>query len=376
MRILHVVGGMNRAGIETWLLRIAERLDRRQFQMDFLVHSAQPYDYGPAIQALGHRTIVCPNPSRPWIYARNFRRILRTCGPYDAVHSHVHFFTGFVLKLAKKEGVGIRIAHSHSDTRTRNATASFRRKVYLRLCNRWIRKHATMQLACSRNAGFSLFGEHWHEDATRRILHCGIDLAPFTVTCDRDAVRAELGIPRDAFVIGHVGRFEPPKNHAFLLEVFAQVLRQRSDATLLLVGDGSLRTAMEEKASRLGLSRAILFAGSRGDVPRLMLGAMDCFAFPSLFEGLGLVLVEAQAAGLPCIISDAIPEEAIILPKLVRRLGLHQCARTWAETLLTGDPRIPAAHSPENLAAIERSSFSIGNSAKALSALWREAQAG
>ena len=171
-----------------------------------------------------------------------------------------------------------------------------------------------------------------------RVLHCGIDLSPFDREfVDRDRVRGELGIQNDAFVVGHVGRFHVQKNHAFLLDVAAEAARIEPRFRLLLVGKGELRAAVEAKAMRLGLLNRVTFAGSRGDVPRLMLGAMDAFVLPSLFEGLPIVGIKAQASGLPIVLSDAITPEIDIIPHLVKRLPLGAPAAEWAKALLRKD---------------------------------------
>ena len=239
IRILHVVGGMNRGGLETWLMHVLRNIDREQYRMDFLVHGNTPLPYDAEIREMGSRIIPCPHPSRPWRYDRHFTRAVRAFGPYDIVHSHVHHFSGMVLRLARREGVLIRIAHSHNDTSPVDRRAGLPRRLYLRLMERWIARHATLGLACSPEAAVSLFGPRWGQDPTRRILYYGIDLTPFTIPADRAAVRRELGLPERSFVVGHVGRFFPQKNHEFLLEIGAELAQVEPDVRLLLVGDGA-----------------------------------------------------------------------------------------------------------------------------------------
>ncbi len=373
LRILHVVGGMNRAGIETWLMQVAKHIDRRKFQMDFLVHTLSQGAYDDELRTLGCRLIPCLTPSRPWRYAHNFKRILRENGPYDVVHSHVHGFSGLVLKLAHDYRVPVRIAHSHSDTRAFAARASLTRRGYIRVCHYWIRRSATSQVACSREAGLSLFGSDWREGPRRQILHCGVDLEPFSVPVESAVVRAELGIPANALVLGHVGRLEQPKNHSFLVKVISEVIRHQPRAVLLLVGDGPLRPQVQRQVNALGLRDRVIFAGVRADVPRLMRGAMDVFVFPSLYEGLGLVLVEAQAAGLPCVTSDVIPSEADLYRPLIHRLSLQRSSSDWAAAVL--GCRRSDAHRMQSLRVIENSSFNIHNSVRALEAVWSESVA-
>ena len=334
MRILQVVGGMNRHGTETWLMNVLRSVDRTRFQMDFLVHTDEQQAYEDEAKALGSQVIRCLHPSRPWMYAKNFRQVLREHGSYDVVHSHIHHYSGFVLRLAHQAGIPLRIAHSHSDTVQVESESSLSRKAYCKLMRYWISRYSTTGLSVSKASAPSLFGSNWQKDSRWQVVHCGIDLAPFEISVDSATVRSELGIAPDAFVIGHVGRFYQPKNHSFLVKVFAEVVKHEPKAYLLLVGEGELRLAIEQKVKQLGLTKQVIFTGLRSDVPRLMQGAMDVFLFPSLYEGLGLVLVEAQAAGLPCIFSDIIPEEADVILPLLQRLSLSQSAVSWAKVII------------------------------------------
>ena len=333
IRILHVVGGMNRGGIETWLMHILRNIDRQHFEMDFLVNTAESCSYDDEILALGSKISRCLNPTKPLVYSAEFKQILKDNAPYDIVHSHVHHYSGFTLFLAKQAGVPIRIAHSHNDTSSAEAQAGWKRRLYLTLMEKSIAHYATLGLGASDEAAADLFGSTWKNDPRWQILYCGLDLTPFQKQPD-PTLRAEFNIPADAFVIGHVGRFEAQKNHQFILEIAAEVVKQKPNMRLFLVGVGPLREEVEQKAARLGLSDKTIFAGVRADVPQLMLSVMDVFLFPSLFEGLGLVLIEAQAAGLVSVISDVVPQAADIVAPLVERLPLSNSASTWAETIL------------------------------------------
>ena len=365
-RVLHVVGRLDRGGVETWLVHVLRHPSRRDVAMDFLVHSDLPASYDTEVEALGSRVIRSPeSPRRPWRYIPALRRLLRDYGPYVAVHSHVHHFSGLILREAYRGKVPIRIAHSHLDSRLVDHSASASRRVYLRLMQRWIRRYATVGLAASALAAESLYGANWRQDPRWRVLHYGIDLAPFSGAAGTSTeLRAELGLDEDTFVIGHVGRFDRQKNHAFLVEIAAAAMARTPGIRLLLVGDGGLRPDVERKARDLGLADKIVMTGVRGDIARLMTGAMDCFVMPSLYEGLPLVLLEAQAAGLPCIVADSVSEEASVIPELVSRLSLAQPVARWAEAVLTARGR----RLPPSLAAgrLESSSFSIGASAAQL----------
>ncbi len=333
MRILHVIGGLNPGGVETWLLQILRHIDRRKYHFDFLVHTEQPCAYDEEVRSLGARVIRCLSHSQPARYARNLLRILRELGPYDCVHSHVHYFSGYILMLARWAGVPMRIAHSHSDTHRDHG-----RKFYRFVATNMLRTGATAGLAVSYTAAKSLFGENWETDPRWRVCHLGIDLEPFSRPVDTSKARAELGIPEHAFVVGHIGRFVPEKNHTFLLDIAKRVSAMNAEALFVLVGDGPFRRAMEVKAENLGISRYIKFVGIRSDIVRLMKGVMDVFLFPSLYEGFPLALIEAQAAGLPCFIADTISAESDIVSELVTRLSLADSAQTWAESVVKAAP--------------------------------------
>ena len=368
-RILHVVGAMNPGGVETWLMQLLRHMDRDRYRMDFLVHTAEPGVYDEEVRALGSKIVPCLHHRRPLAYARNFRRILRRHGPYDLVHSHVHLFSGYVLRLARRVGVPIRISHSHNDTsRQRRGPMD---RLYRVLMRRWLRHHSTERLACSRQAAMALYGDAPESERLWKVVSYGRDLSPFRLPVDKSSVRAELGIPGQAFVVGHVGSFTKQKNHLLWIEVAAEIARRDPNARFLLVGDGKLRPTIETMAEQLKLSDKVVFARTRIDVPRLMLGATDLFFFPSLWEGLGLALVEAQAAGLPCVLADVVPREADIATPLLRRLPLSSPASVWADAILEARDASPRMKRSEALASVEGSSFNIENSLQHMEAIYR-----
>lgn len=359
IHILQVVGGMNPGGTETWLMHVLRKIDRERFKIDFLVHTHESCIYDAEIRSLGSRIISCDAPSKPLGYARRYKQILLEEGPYDIVHSHVQHFSGFVLFLAKRSSVPVRIVHSHLDTQYRDSKAKVKRRAYLRLMEALINKYATCGIAVSQKAGNSLFGHNWGKDSRWQLLHCGIDLKPFNMEVDRKKVRQELEIPDNAFVIGHVGRFDEQKNHLFLIEIFSELTKLDPNAFLLLIGAGPLCAKVEQRVMDLGIVDRVLLAGIRSDVPHLMMGAMDAFVFPSLFEGLPLVGIEVQAACLPFILSDVISVEVDIVNSLIWRLSLSQSAFDWAKTLLAVRAKGSTINKSEALTLIDQSSFNI-----------------
>jgi glycosyltransferase involved in cell wall biosynthesis len=342
MRILHIVGSLNRGGVETWLMQILQHVDRRNIQMDFAVQTIEPGAFDKEAITLGARVIPCLNPSNPLNFAFNFWRILRRYGPYDCIHSHVHHYSGYVLFLAAMLRVPIRIAHSHTDSRAVDSTSTFFRKAYIKIMEVLIQFFATKGIAVSESAAASLFSECWTSDARWSICPLGIDIRPFEREVNPLQVRTELGISESAFVVGHVGSFLPKKNHRFLVEVADQLSKMEPRTVILLVGDGPLRAEIETLIYARGLSDRFVLTGVRADVPRLMMGAMNCFLFPSSVEGLGLVVWEAQVAGLPCFIADAVPQEANLHQGLVETLSLKSSPEQWARQILRKRDRILA----------------------------------
>lgn len=368
IRILQVVGGMNRAGIETWLMHVLRNIDRNKFQMDFLVHSDRKFDYSDEIKALGSRVIPCLNPSKPWAYAQNFKKVIQHYGPYDIVHSHIHHYSGFVLQLANKAGIPVRISHSHSDTKDIQLQAGVGRRVYLRLMESWIKRYSTYGLAASKKAAVALFGSNWEQDFRWKIHYCAIDLEPFKERVNKDVIRKEFNISKESFIIGHVGRFTAVKNHNFIIEIAKEVVKQDSSIKFLLVGEGPLRTEIEKLVKVLGLQSNVIFTGVRSDIPRIMRGAMDAFLFPSLYEGLPVSLLEAQAAGLPCVFSDVITDEVDIIKPLIFRQSLKEPTAKWIDILMYCKKK----DRRDNFAvpAIQVTPFNIDNCIKGLESLY------
>lgn len=347
IRVLHVVTYMGRGGLETMIMNYYRHMDRSAVQFDFLVHRDFEADYEAEILELGGRIYRLPplNPFSP-DYLGKLDAFFAEHREYRIVHCHLDCMAGIPLKAAKKHGVPVRIAHAHSSSQTKDG------KYLVKLgFKHVIRRYATDLLACSRAAGEWMFGGDGF-----LVMNNAIDAAQYS-HCPETAlrVREELGILADALVAGHVGRFDPPKNHEFLLRVFSKLPK---NARLLLVGDGQLRKAAEKQANELGIADRVIFTGIRTDVPRL-LQAMDVFVFPSVYEGLPVSLIEAQAAGLPCLISDRVPIECK-KTDLVRQISLFAGEESWAEAVLEASrmPRTDAA------AQIREAGFDIVSNAR------------
>jgi glycosyltransferase involved in cell wall biosynthesis len=367
IRVLHIVGAMNHGGVESWLMALLRHADRADIAMDFLVHTSQPAAYDVEIGGLGGRLLPCPSVHGPG-YLREFERALGSREPYDVLHSHVHWFSGVTTTLARRHGIRLRIAHSHSNSTLAETGAGAWRTAYRTLMRRGILASATHLLAASVPAACTLFGANWLEVSRARVLYCGLDFAPFSAgdaARDREDVRRELGIAAHEIVLGHVGNFHAPKNQRFLVSIAACAAEQRAAVRVLCVGGGPLQQEVRMLFEQAGV-RAI-FTGPRGDVPRL-LRAMDVFVFPSLYEGLPLAVVEAQAAGLPCVVSIGVTKEVEVVAGLIRWLPLAAGPRAWANAALASAGH--AAVAAGALAALRNSAFDVASSFDRMRAIY------
>ena len=319
LRILQVVTHMNRGGLETMLMNYYRHIDRTQVQFDFLTHRPYDGDYGEEIKALGgkiyHLSRLNPFSGR---YKNELRQFLKEHPEYQIIHVHQDCLSSVILKEAEKCGVPVRIAHGHSSSQDKDIKYPI--KMFWRL---FIPKYATDLLACSNDAGKWMF-----RGRDFSILNNAIDAKLYEYRPQRKSEqRIKWGIPESEIVVGHVGRFSPAKNHTFLLDIFYEI-QQQIPSKLLLVGDGELRADIEKKIADLKLQDKVIMTGVRSDVADL-LQAMDVFVFPSCYEGLGIVAIEAQASGLPCLISDKVPIECK-KTDLVRQISLNASANIWA----------------------------------------------
>lgn len=308
IRVAHVMGKMVGGGVEQVVMNYYRHIDRSHVQFDFLVDSDSTLVPRDEIESLGGRVFVIPPYQQALRYQRELTGLFRE-EAWPIVHSHVNALSVFPLRAAKRAGIPVRIAHSHSTTgRGENA-----RKAMKLALRHFSRVYPTDLFACGRYAGEWLFGR----GAEFTVMTNAIELASFKFDpVVRKEVRAELGIPEGTFLVGHIARFVTQKNHAFLLRVFARLKDMFPGSRLVMVGEGPLEGETKRLAQELGLGDSATFLGRRKDAARLY-SAFDAFALPSFYEGLCVVGVEAQAAGLPCLFSDAV----------TREVGLSSAAR-------------------------------------------------
>lgn len=361
IRVLQVVTYMGRGGLETMLMNYYRHIDRSKIQFDFLVHREFRADYDDEIEELGGRIYRLPvlNPfSR--VYKKALSSIFDEHPEYQVIHVHQDCMSSVILKEAQKHGVKVRIAHSHNANQDHNM--KYLLKLYYR---RYIPQYSTNLMACSEEAGKWMFGKHPFE-----VLNNAIDAKKYTFNREiRTDMRLKLNITEDKILIGHVGRFNPQKNHEFLIDIF-DAIQKKIPAMLLLVGDGNQRQAIEAKVKNLNLGDQVIFAGVRTDVAELM-QAMDVFVFPSNYEGLPVTLIEAQATGLPCLISDKVPIECK-KTDLVQQNLLSTGADAWAEAAI----RIAKTERRNTYEEIKAAGFDIEENAKRLQEFYLRADAG
>lgn len=304
LRILQFIGIANGGGVESVIMNYYRHIDRNQVQFDFVFHEDSPYSWDAEIQQLGGRVYKVANYAHnPVKFTYQIYQIVKQ-HHYDIVHSNMNTISAFPLFAAWLAGAPVRILHNHSTS----SPGETKRNIMKAILRPFAKLFANRYFACSQLAADWMYGKRMAHSNKVHIINNAIDLQKFAFDAQKRAyLRHELGL-NDEFVIGHVGRFMFQKNHAFLLDVFAKVRAKHSDAVLLLIGDGPLRPAMEQKVCDLRLTNSVKFLGLRHDVQDLY-NAMDLFLLPSHYEGLPVVGVEAQANGLPIIVSDKVTSE-------------------------------------------------------------------
>ncbi len=324
IRVLHVLTNMSYGGIENLLMSLYRNIDRSKIQFDFLTHFSDAQDFEEEIKSLGGNLYRLPalNP-----FSRKYKKALSDFftehKEYKIVHSHLNCMSGIILKEAKRHGINVRIAHSHSSSQNHNWKYLIK-LMYMRM----IPKYATALFACSEIAGEWMFrGEPF------TVLRNAIKAKDFSYDVEKSrAVKEQLNI-KDNFVIAHVGQFRAEKNHLFLMEIFNELLKNCENSVLLLVGKGRLMEEVKQKARDLGIESRVHFLGARSDVDSV-LQAADVFVLPSKYEGLPVSVVEAQASGLPCVVTDYVPDVCSEITGNVVRLSSEESAELWANEIL------------------------------------------
>lgn len=330
IRALHVFGSLNRGGAETWLMDVVRRVDRSQLAIDVCLLKPGLSAYEPEFQSLGGTILRCSTSSNIAGFSPRFRALLTT-GQYDVVHSHVYYFSGLILRVAARAGVPIRVAHNHpvEDLKHRRPA----RAAYAWLMKRWMRAYGTHFVGPTKASVEAMWGANWRENPRVSVLYNGIDVSRFQAEPDRPGLRRELNLPDDARIVLNVGRFVPHKRQALLVEVARHLCTIRPEVYFLLIGAGALKEDVEAKVAAAGLTDRFRFVDGAPNLDRYWLSS-DCFAFPSVNEGFGIVIAEAGAAGLPVVACD-IPgvTEAATACRTVRLLPPDAALEHWVNSL-------------------------------------------
>ena len=326
-RILYINGGiMHRGGIESYMMNYYRHFDSSRIQIDFVVHGFQSGVYDDEIQNLGGKIFhVAVKSKAPLKNAVQLKEIFQNYN-YRIVHSHMDAMSYVPLKIAKQCNVPVRIAHSHN---MQHLTTNWLKFQLNEQARKNLPKVATHLFACSKEAGEWLFGRK-NEDRIQ-VVPNAIETSQFRFSQDlRIKIRKQLHFPKTAIVLGHIGRFDYQKNHIFLLDVFAEVYKRNPSFCLVMVGDGRLKAQMQSRAQELQISEGVRFVNACPNVYEYY-NAFDLFLLPSHFEGLGIVLVEAQTNGLSCLASTSVPAESNLTGN-VQYLSLRK--ETWIKTIL------------------------------------------
>ena len=330
LRILQVLGSLNMGGAESRIMDVFRHLDHDKIQFDFLIFQDGPQVYEQEAQELGAAVIRRNMPRARTIlsHIRELRKVIRA-GHYHAVHAHTSYHSGLVMFAAWLEKIPVRITHARTTGTKRDGQTQ---KLMIWFGKQLIKHFATERFAISDAAGRYLFA-----DRSYTVLPNAIEVSRYQgLSADEKAkLRLELQLSPSSFVIGQIGRFDPMKNHTFSLHWFSQYRKMHPDAKLVFVGDGLLRKEVESLADELGLRDHLRFTGIRKDAAKLI-QSFDIILLPSIFEGLAGVVLEAQAAGIPSVISDTVPTEADFGLDLVRRCSLTAGFEDWSDAVDAG----------------------------------------
>lgn len=319
IRIVHNIASLHLGGSQAFVMNMYRNIDRSKVQFDFVVTPETKEGFYDEITNLGGKIFSCPRykGTNHIQYNKWWDDFFNEHPEYKVIHGHVRSTASIYLKIAKRHGL-VTIAHSHSTSNGNRISAIVKRIMQLP-----IRKQADYLFACSDKAGKWLYGEKAITQQNYYMIPNGVDLKRFEFDVNkRNQMRMTLGIKKDMMILGHIGRLSTPKNHKFLLNVFNKYHKINSNSKLLLVGDGELFDCIKEHIDKLNISDAVIMTGSKQNTEDYY-QVMDIFVFPSLWEGLPVSVVEAQANGLQCLISDVITHD-VDLTDLIQYLPLDE----------------------------------------------------
>lgn len=326
IRVLHSVSNMDRGGIETMLMNFYRNVDREKVQFDFLCNKPNPGDYDDEIKSLGGRIFVSPGFKSYSKYNAYMTELFKKYPEYKIIHTHNGALMFYALNSARSNNIPVRIAHAHA------TAVPFCKTVLLKkMILPHIKYVATDYWGCGNDAGKFYFGEkRWNN--SNELIHNAINVGNFTYNEEiRNKIRDEYGL-KDKFVVGHVGRLSVEKNQKLLIDVFAALHKMNPETHLVMIGTGYLEDPLKQQVKELGIEDAVTFTGMRTNVNEWY-SVFDVFVMTSPKEGLPVVAVEAQAADLPCVLTDTITKEVDITGN-VSYVGLNDEPEKWAKAIL------------------------------------------
>jgi glycosyltransferase involved in cell wall biosynthesis len=328
IRVLQLFTILNRGGAETMIMNYYRHIDRSKVQFDFAVHRQEKGAYEDEITSLGGKIyrFLPFHPKNFIAYKKQISQFFDEHPEYQIIHGHVSHLGYFFYKEASKRGIPYIIIHSHNTGMNIDVKAPFH------LLFKYLSpKFATHYFSCSKNASKWLFGKHPNKEVY--LLKNAIDANLFSYQkAVSDHLKEKMNL-KNKFIVGHIGRITPQKNHSFLIDIFNEIHKKNAESILVLIGDGNLKNFIEKKIKKLNLQDNVVFLGIREDIAQL-LQTFDLFIFPSLFEGLPVTLIEAQAAGIKCLISDALSKEVTVVPDLVKFISLKEKPESWAQEVI------------------------------------------
>ena len=359
IRVAQVLGKMNAGGVESFIMNYYRNINKDKVQFDFIVDSDSTKIPREEIEKMGGRVIEVTPYQRIYEYIKNLRRVFRE-NKYKIVHSHLNSLNIFPLYCAYKEKVPIRIAHSNSTSNKKEK----KKNMLKNILKRFSKIFATNYFACSEHAGRWLFGNSTFEKGKVTIIKNAINIEKFKYDENiRKRIRKELNI-ENKLVLGHVGRFMKQKNHEFLIDVFNSVYQENKNIVLILIGNGPLEEQIENKVKKLKLEKVVKFLGVKDNVNEYM-QAMDIFLFPSLYEGLGIVAIEAQCSGLKCLVSTEVPREVELTDNIK---FIENNEKKWKNSIIQESKNIKSRDI--NLKKVYSNEYNIKDSAKQLEKIY------
>lgn len=369
IRVLHVVGKLNIGGAESRIMDLYRNIDRSHIQFDFMQHTEDVCAYQQEAEALGGHVYHVPRFRIYNIlsYRRSWKKFFKEHPEIQVVHGHMTSTAGIYLPIAKKYGHTYTIAHARSagvDSGIKGKITQILRKNLSDRCDQ--------SFTCSKLAGEAVFGQKAMEEGKVKVIPNAIDVSKFAYDkSKRDEIRKQYGIQESNFVIGHVGRFDTVKNHEYLLEIFKQCYQQNPQFRLMLVGDGPMKTPMQEKAKQLGIEKAVVFTGNQKKVEEYY-QAFDFFLLPSFYEGLPGTAIEAQTCGVAGILSDTITQEAVVTD-LMWQKSIELSPEEWAEEIVQYEKRYDKNSRTSKVEEVRSAGFDVKLQAQKLSEFYQKA---